>query len=246
MNTVSRSHIIITIVAVALIAVLAFTYKTSAPVSKPSGAGIARNVTVSSSVIQEANYGGSKPVITGSGTIVEAANAYIDQTVAAFGAQADKDVPDIRAKFGDVPPAHYEITITATYVESPVTQSLVIETYAYTGGANGMDTFKVFTASREDGALTAITDVIPSSMQDAFVAFVKNKLIAWTNGSDAPVTTKEAVDALTIASFANWAIDGENLVIYFDKYQIGAGALGAVAFPIPLSELQNYFSSAAA
>jgi hypothetical protein len=74
-----------------------------------------------------------------------------------------------------------------------------------------------------------------------FTEFVRRELNAWKPaGADGPVVFPEDVKNLQFDSFVNWSIDGENLIIYFDKYEIGPGVLGAVAFLIPLNKIKDF------
>lgn len=197
--------------------------------------------TITKKDIKEENFSGSEPVITGSSAAAIAAQAYVDQSVADFKKQADTDVPDMRAKFGaDSPPASYTIDIDAKDLKGPKTESIVVSSYVYTGGANGNELYKVFTQDTVTGKIISLSDVIAADKQAAFTAEVKKELIAWQpEGTTAPVVFPDDVNALTFSSFTDWSLDGQNLTLYFDKYAIGPGVLGPVAFPVPLSKIQT-------
>jgi hypothetical protein len=69
---------------------------------------------------------------------------------------------------------------------------------------------------------------------------VKSKLSTWVpDGSDGPVVFQDVVKSLSFASFTNWSLDKDKLIIYFSKYEIGPGALGSVTFPISLSSIRG-------
>ncbi len=213
------------------------------PVEKEQSASPASNaITITKQNIKEENFSGSMPVISGGSPLALLARTYINETISNFRKQANTDVPDMRKHFGaDAPPATYTIDIGAKDVKGNATESIVIDMYAYTGGANGNSSYKVFTANRTSGQILSLADIIKSDEQNAFTEFLKNKLNTWApEGSTAPVVFPEDVNALTFASFTNWSLDNTNLVIYFDKYAIGPGVLGAVAFPIPLKEIKNF------
>ncbi len=203
-------------------------------------------ITITTKNIDEKNFTGKMTVVAGpaASNLVIESNKYIKSTVASFKAQADKDVPDMREKFGaDSPTANYTIEIEGTHIKGDKTESIVLSTYAYTGGANGNSTYKVFTASK-DGKILSLSDVIGEYQEDAFAEHVRKQLTAWRpEESTGPVVFEEEVANLTFSSFTNWAIDGSNLVLYFDKYEIGPGVLGAVAFPLPLSSLKTFLSA---
>jgi hypothetical protein len=106
-----------------------------------------------------------------------------------------------------------------------------------------MSTYKVFTARRSDGEMIPITALIPEEKQNDFVNLVKVDLLKWQpDGTEAPVVFADQVKDLTIDSFANYSLDDENMTIYFDKYVIGPGALGAVPFNLSRSEVSNFIN----
>jgi hypothetical protein len=192
--------------------------------------------------IKEENFTGTKSIIKGSSVLANAARLYMDQTLASFKQSADQDVPDMRAKFGtDSPTAKYEIDLKATYIKGDKTESIIIDNYVYTGGANGDDSYKVFTASKSTGKILSLSDIILSTKHDAFVAYMKKALANWRpEGGKYSVVFPEEVGALTFDSFSNFSLSSKNLIIYFDKFAIGPGVLGAVAFPVPLSKIQGF------
>lgn len=199
--------------------------------------------TITKQEIKKENYSGSQPVISGTSPLAAAARTYVDNAISEFEMQANADVPAMREEFGpDSPPASYTIDIDAKAVDGPGTASIVLTQYVYTGGAHGSSTYKVFTASRESGALLTLRDVIRADKQTAFTEFIQKKLLAWSPDSNtsAPVVFPEDVTNLSFASFENWTLDDKNLTLYFSQYEIGPGVLGAVAFPIPLADIAAF------
>lgn len=198
-------------------------------------------VSISTKSIKETNFIGTMPVITGSSVLVVKARAYVDQTISDFRKQANTDVPDMRAKFGaDSPTAQYEIDIDGKYLRDDKTESIMMTIYEYTGGANGNTSYKVLTASLASSKILSLANVIKKDEQNAFTALVKKELTTWSpDGSDTSVVFTDDVKSLTFFSFKNWSLEDKNLIIYFDKYDIGPGALGAVAFPISLDKVKS-------
>lgn len=193
-------------------------------------------VVIIDSPIQEVNFTGSRPVITGSSVVVSAANQYIENEIALFKQSADIEVPQLRKDFGeDAPPSHYSLDFKAKYITSTSTESLVIDGYRYTGGANGMSFYKVITAKKEGDSILALDAVVKNGQYESFTAYIKAELVARQQA-----IFIEDVQKLTFDSFRNFSFDDTSMIIYFDKYDIGPGALGAVAFPLPLSEVQQY------
>jgi len=202
-------------------------------------------ISIAQETFAEEHFSGQKPVISGDGTLADAARTYVAQSIADFKIRADKEVPELRKDFGaESPTANYTIDLTAKYMEGKDTQSVVIDSYVYTGGANGNSTYKVFTASKKSGAVLAIGDIIPQTSRDAFVAFVKKKLLDESaSGATTLTLFPQDVQALTLNSFDDFAFDEKNVYIYFDKYQIGPGALGAIAYPLSLETVSTYLSA---
>src|SRR3989344_436435 len=208
----------------------------------PEGKNEETPIVITSLEIREENYTGSKPVIAGEGWLADAARDYVGNLIAEFEAQANADVPALREDWGeDSPAASYTIDLGAKIAEGEKTRSVIITEYVYTGGAHGSSSYKVLTASSEDGELLSLSDVVKKDKQAAFTTLVKEKLNDWRPaGSDAPVVFPEDVADLSFTSFENWALDNENLTLYFAQYEVGPGVLGAFALPIPLKELTDF------
>jgi hypothetical protein len=177
-------------------------------------------VSISTKDIKEDNFTGKVALISGSSLVAIKAQTYVDGQVADFRKQANTDVPPMRKEFGaDSPTANYEIDIEAKYEKGDKTESAILNVYTYTGGAHGSSFYK----------------------QSAFTAFIKRELTAWRpEGSTGSVVFPEDVEALTFGSFTNWSLGDKNLTLYFDQYEIGPGALGATAFPLPLSKIKDF------
>lgn len=246
----STSSIFIIILVIVIVILCFFLFKKNA--KAPASTDTTQTAVVASTPISiidqdfhEANFTGKHPTISGTGALADAARAFIAESIASFKESADKDVPAMRAEFGTSTASDdYELDIKATDVKGSTTESIVIDEYVYTGGANGNSVYKVFTASRATGQLLSLSDIIPSAKQAAFTALVKSKLSAWTpDGSEGPVVFPDAVKELTFASFTSWSLDKDNLTLYFSKYDIGPGALGAVAFPISRAALTGDLSA---
>jgi hypothetical protein len=198
-------------------------------------------IEITSIDIKEENFAGKKPVFSGDGVLVSESNKYIENVVAEFKKQADEDVPEMRKQFWkDNPTANYSIDITAKEVRGHLTTALVLSVYTYTGGAHGSSYYKVFNILTNTDQLISLSDAIRTDKQLEFTNLAKKELNAWRPDNTVAVFPED-VNALTFTSFKNWTLDKENLTVYFDQYEIGPGVLGAVAFPIPLSKLPDFF-----
>ena len=199
-------------------------------------------ISITSKDIKEDNFTGKEPIITGSNSIAIEAKKYINDTVSNFRTEANKDVPAMRKEFGaDSPFASYTIDIEAEFKEGIKTDSIIISLYSYTGGANGNSVFKVITASHTTGNILSLADIIKNDKQDAFTAYVKKQLDSWVPyGNTDSVVFPDAVKDLSFKSFTDWSINDTNLILYFSKYEIGPGALGAIKFPLKIDNVKDF------
>lgn len=185
-------------------------------------------------------FSGSISHITGSSAAAKAAEAYLHERFEAFEAQANTDVPALREQFGEnAPSGTYEIHLTASVIEGADTESIVIEQYEYTGGANGMSSYKTFTSPKKGGKVLALSDVIAAGQEEVFTQEVRTRLTRWESENEGVSLFAEDVATLTFDFFSNWSLSGDTLTVYFDKYAVGPGVIGALALPIPLTEIES-------
>lgn len=198
-------------------------------------------ISITDKKITEENFNGKTSVIHGTGLLAVKMQEYINATISDFRKQSNTDVPDIRKNFGeDVPSSAYEIDVNSKYIKGPKTESIVTSVYTFTGGAHGSTIYKVITANRANGKILSLSDIVQNGKQDEFTKLLKKKLSEWIpEGSDTPVVFTDSVSGLTFDSFSNWAIDKDNLIIYFNQYELGPSALGAVEFPLQLKDIQD-------
>jgi hypothetical protein len=206
---------------------------------QPAPASAVVPITITEQTIKEQYYSGTKPVISGSSALAKAAQSYINTTVQKFAADAQAEVPSRIKEYGaENPTSSYTIDLNAKQVSSATTDSIIIDEYIYMGGANGSSSYKVLTASKGTGELLSLSTIIKKESQPAFTAMVKKELLA-----KYPDTFPEEIQKLNMQSFDDWSLDQNGtLTLYFDKYQIGPGALGAVAFPLPKAKTASYFA----
>jgi len=197
--------------------------------------------TIGSEEITETYFSGSVATIHGTSVAALRAQAELTNRLDEFRAQANEQVPALHAQFGpEVPAGHYEITLSASVVESADTETIVISEYRYTGGANGMSTYTTFTSPQKGGSLIALADIVLPEQKEAFTDIVRTKLQAWAEEREGAMLFTEDVAALTFDSFTNWSVSDEALTIYFDKYAVGPGALGTIELTIPRTELADF------
>jgi hypothetical protein len=199
-------------------------------------------LAISEEKISEENFSGTIPHISGTSPLATLATDFLAKEIDAFKARADAEVPERAAEFGvGSPPATYTIDITATVKRSAHTESIIFDEYQYMGGANGMSKYRVLTIDSVDGHQISIAELIAQDQQDAFVAFVKKQLQSGPHKIEG--LFPEEVAKLTLDDFEQWSLTDSELSIYFDKYTIGPGALGAVAFPIATADAVAYLAN---
>jgi hypothetical protein len=248
MNKKLKIVIGLLVIIIVVLGVLLYKKNSPSPVvgnqEEKKVAEVATPIKITNQIINEENFSGSKSVIAGVGSIADSARAYIADELDSFKQSADEEVPAMRKQFGDdAPTGKYEIFLKATYLKNSKVESIVIDHYVYTGGANGFTLYKVFNQSASNGKPLALSDIVVSEKQEQFTKLLKAKLLVWIpEGLDTSPVFPEEVQTLNFDSFTNWSMDDKNLIIYFDKYAIGPGALGAVKFPVSLSEVRDLLS----
>lgn len=237
-RNVLLSLLVLVVVVIAIMSVRTAPNKENPELAGPTTEAIQEPITITPQPIKEEYYSGLSISISGTSVLADTARQFITAQIADFATSAAREVPPMISQFGaGSPPATYTIEFHGVVVKGQTTTSIVLDSYVYRGGANGMSAYKVFTASNETGKILAIIDLIAKDKQTAFISFIKKEVLAKKDYGVFP----EEVQALTMDSFSNWALDTDgNLTIYFDKYQIGPGALGAVAFPISAEKLEPF------
>ncbi|MBP7832134.1 MAG: DUF3298 domain-containing protein [Candidatus Pacebacteria bacterium] len=203
---------------------------------------ITDEIMITEKEIKEENFSGTMPEIKGNNTLANAAHDYVAKVVADFRERANLEVPDLRKQFGDdIAAAHYTIDIMATHFGGATTETILLSEYIYTGGANGMSLYTAFTDEKATGRILTLKDVIILEKQKAFTDLVKKRLLASGKAGTLSVFPED-VNKLSFDSFTDFAFDETSLILYFDKYAIGPGALGPVAYKIPVTDLATYLS----
>ena len=243
-NSIIKPILILAVVGVAIYFFSKYQHKTQVVenVTTPPPAQTASTISITKESIKEANFTGTRVIVKGTSKIAPIVQNYIDQTIEDFRKTANTDVPEMRQKFGaDSSLSKYTIDFEGKYIKSRTTESVIINQYVYTGGANGLTIYKVFTISSSDGSLLPLSYMIKPSEQDVFTAYVKKSLINWRpEGSTTTVVFPDDVNSLTFASFTDWSLDDKFLTLYFDQDSIAPGAVGAVAYPLPLTSIKKF------
>jgi hypothetical protein len=154
--------------------------------------------------------------------------------------QYNRDVADLKARFGDQTTIH--ITVESYYevkcADSEVF-SLQVEFFWAAGGSNTY--FKFYNVDQKTGELITLDALFVegsdylSTINDHIIAQMKaetredGKSVYWVNDDDAANDRFVGIDA----SHNFFINDARQLVIAFDKYEVGPGFLGTPQYNIP-------------
>lgn len=118
--------------------------------------------------------------------------------------------------------------------------SLLYTSYQYTGGANGIKKIKPFNIDPVQGRIVELSDLFDLTADgEAIQKLVRAEIL-----SQEPLEEYLFEDLLTMAlndpSSWKWAIREDRISVYFDEYEVAAGAVGIVRADIPLDELRGF------
>lgn len=138
--------------------------------------------------------------------------------------------------------AHLNIQLETKKVTEHI-YSLVFSAYSYTGGANGVTTVQTFTIDVENNRLLQLGDVI--ELNDDALADIR-KLLLEELEKDAKtfiyVVEKYLDEALSNTEGWKWSLSKKSLTLYFDEYEIAAGAAGKIKVKLPLEQLNSFLN----
>jgi hypothetical protein len=126
------------------------------------------------------------------------------------------------------------------------TISYVFDTYADTGGAHPNSYYKTFTFDSKTGAQLMLGNLFVnnSGYLEKLSTISRTQLSVGQDGDNSGAGSMMLDGTTPIASnFQNFYIDGTNLVILFDPYQVASYAAGPQQVSVPLSELNDILQS---
>lgn len=131
----------------------------------------------------------------------------------------------------------YEVSIEA---EGFVTDSLLgyaITRASYTGGAHGMYGTECHTYSLNDGFELSLADLFSETELQHLDALIREKIAAQYNATTDEELTRAGFFPEYIAPTENFLITSTGMAFYYNPYEIGCYALGAVEVSVTLEEL---------
>ena len=143
---------------------------------------------------------------------------------------------------GFVPSAAFPwvLDIQSEVVNGVATVSVIFTRGTYTGGANGITEYHTITAVVDGGNLLTLPEIFVEGV-DPYTTLqpLVEPLIAEQAGDMTDATMIADGTAPTPENYQSWALTTDSLNIYFNEYQVAAGAQGPVMVSIPLSELTD-------
>lgn len=137
--------------------------------------------------------------------------------------------------------AHLNILLQTEKVSEDV-YNLMFTSYSFSGGTNGLNRIKSFTINLGEDKIYKLDDIMLVEDEDFQVELQKlvekqiQRNITLSNYVDQNLLNK----ALKSLDELDWSINKEAFTIYFDEYEIAAGAIGAIEIHIPIEELASF------
>ena len=111
--------------------------------------------------------------------------------------------------------------------------SISIENYAFSGGAHGFTILKSVTFDIKTGKIYSLEDFFAEGVD--YVRFISDIIKKQVIERDIPVIN----EFTAISSNQDFYIENNNLVVYFQLYELAPYYLGFVTFPIPLKDISE-------
>lgn len=177
-------------------------------------------------LIEQANIGYFFQLEEFSGTAGEGAAAFLNDILNNY-------LPEGNAPKG----GQYEISVES---EASVQDSLlcyIITRAGYTGGAHGMYGTQCHTYSLTDGFELSLADLFSAEELQRLDGLIRKGIAEQYGASTDEELTRAGFFPEYIAPTENFRITPEGITFYYNPYDIGCYALGAVEVPISKSEL---------
>lgn len=134
--------------------------------------------------------------------------------------------------------ANLTITVDTHQLEEH-SYSVEFTSYQYAGGANGKETKRIYNIDTSSQKLMTIHDIVDKEESiDNLRKMIKEELMSNKNLS--PYVFNEYLEkALQNPEDWKWSIDSEHFRLYFDEYEVAAGAAGAIEVRLPIENVQS-------
>lgn len=137
--------------------------------------------------------------------------------------------------------AHLNIPLETEKVSSNI-YNLIFESYSFSGGANGLNRIKSFTINLEEDKIYRLDEIMHVNDEN-FQIELQSLIETRVNENEtlsSYVDQNSLNEAIKSLNQLEWSINKEAFTIYFDEYEIAAGAAGAIEIHIPIEELKAF------
>lgn len=170
-------------------------------------------------------------------TINESINEWINQQEKEFKVNMEKWTED---GADTVHRGHLNIQVETEEIAEMI-YVLEFEAYQIAGGANGINRSKAFVIDLNENEQLHLFDVIhknEASIQN-IQNLIREELYSRQDVVDYLFEDK-IEDELEELDSIEWSVSREGLALYFDEYEIAAGAAGSIKAVIPLNKIKPY------
>jgi hypothetical protein len=112
--------------------------------------------------------------------------------------------------------------------------SLMMETYSYALGAHGFTAITTFNYDLKQGRFLELSDFVdlttPENMEEMEIC-----LVSYLDDPEECFSMLPDVEA----NFKRFAVSPENLIFYYEAYELGAYSCGAAEISVPIEELKT-------
>ncbi|MED1563581.1 hypothetical protein AJ85_12095 [Alkalihalobacillus alcalophilus ATCC 27647 = CGMCC 1.3604] len=136
--------------------------------------------------------------------------------------------------------AHLNIQMTTQQITSHI-YSFIFSNYQYYGGANGNQEVTTFTIDLEKGKILELEEVLAvnKDLVDTIYQLAFN-LLQEDEERFSFIFEDYLEDVLKTPTKWKWSLSSDVFSLYFDKYEVAAGAAGLMQVDIPLDEILGY------
>src|SRR5690625_2180312 len=177
---------------------------------------------------------------TESEIINESIQAWIEQQKRSYMEAVNENEEILKEGFI----AHLNIQLdTQKYTDAIYT--LLMTSYNFPGGANGEQSIKPFTVDVKNHQILQLSDILDLDNEEtinSLQTLIKEEIVK-NNETSIYIFEDILEESLKEMDSIKWSIHKNSLTIYFDEYEIAAGAAGIIKIEIPMEKLQAYLKN---
>ncbi|AIF45318.1 hypothetical protein X953_06995 [Virgibacillus sp. SK37] len=138
--------------------------------------------------------------------------------------------------------AHLNIQVETEKIADQI-YTLEFEAYQITGGANGMTKVKPFILDLNQNKMLQLGDVL--QVKEASIKEIQKLIMKELNSNkeiNDYIFEELAKEAIKNPDNWKWSISRDKMGVYFDEYEIAAGAAGRIKVEIPMKKIKPYLN----